>query len=152
MRYFWKGLKHFFSSNSRHGTHSPFVYRLADEVVYAKGRLYSEEAGRSQRLIADIVEFLALEVTTDINERGKGKALLTSVINIRDKDIVDLQQEYGMLILTDIYKKPSYEHLWKEVVRSSDVIVSIDFFHFGLVCYRKEQAKETFKLRFPYWR
>lgn len=27
-------LKHYLSSNSRHGTHSPFAYKLTDEVIY----------------------------------------------------------------------------------------------------------------------
>jgi len=29
-------LRYLWNSNSRHGTHSPFIYSLADEVIYQK--------------------------------------------------------------------------------------------------------------------
>src|SRR5690606_3315200 len=39
MRYYWDLIQHFFVSNSRHGTHSPFVYGLASRVIYHISRV-----------------------------------------------------------------------------------------------------------------
>ncbi|ULT27349.1 hypothetical protein KUH03_11725 [Sphingobacterium sp. E70] len=36
MNYHLKYWRHYFISHSRHGTHSPFVYKLVDEVIYQK--------------------------------------------------------------------------------------------------------------------
>src|SRR5690606_16115486 len=35
LRFHFEYVRHFLMSHSRHGTHSPFVYRLVDEVIYA---------------------------------------------------------------------------------------------------------------------
>ena len=36
MQFYLKYLRHYLISHSRHGTHSPFVYKLVDEVLYRK--------------------------------------------------------------------------------------------------------------------
>src|SRR5690606_36745136 len=50
-RFYVDYLIHFVCSNSRHGTHSPFVYGLVDKVFYGK-RQPGEPRDKVERLIA----------------------------------------------------------------------------------------------------
>ncbi|QEC51303.1 methyltransferase family protein [Anseongella ginsenosidimutans] len=54
--YLLKGwLRHFITAKTRHGLHSPFMYRLADEVIYDKNRYpaYDLIEKERRRLLAD---------------------------------------------------------------------------------------------------
>ncbi len=55
LRFTFDYLRHFISSNSRHGTHSPFVYQLADEVIYdfSPKKVYEEVEKCRKKLLND---------------------------------------------------------------------------------------------------
>lgn len=50
-------------------------------------------------------------------------------------------------ILEDIHANPDAEALWQTLQQNPKVTVTIDTYHFGLVFFRKEQAKEHFIIR-----
>lgn len=70
-------LKHRFTSKSRHGTHSPFVYKLTDEVIYdfsAKSDYKSIEAQRKKLLNDDsLVEVTDLGAGSHLNKNRTKK-------------------------------------------------------------------------------
>ncbi len=63
-------LKHRFTAKTRHGTHSPFVYKLADEVIYniVKNPVYSEIESYRKQLLND-------QRTITITDLGAGSLL-----------------------------------------------------------------------------
>ena len=50
-------------------------------------------------------------------------------------------------IFDDIYWNSNMKEAWSEIKKNATVTVTIDLFHFGIVFFRKEQAKEHFKIR-----
>ena len=66
-----KYLGHWSKANTRHGTHSPFVYKLLDEVVYDDRHFYAYDtiAKRRNELLADhsSIEILDLGAGSSIN-------------------------------------------------------------------------------------
>ena len=138
MFYFLKKISHFLTSNSRHGTHSPFVYALADDLIY------NNSIVRGKSLIDDIISYY----------ESKGHAynsfLITDLNTHTLEELLQLQESYFMVFLKDIHRRGSDERVWKGMQTHTDFVVLIDLFEFGIVCKRKEQPKENFKLRYPY--
>jgi predicted O-methyltransferase YrrM len=54
----------------------------------------------------------------------------------------------SILIFDDIHWSPQMHRAWKEICKHPKVTVTIDLFRFGIVFFRKEQAKENFILYF----
>lgn len=50
-------------------------------------------------------------------------------------------------IFDDIYLNQEMQEAWKIIKKRPEVIVTVDLFHLGIVFFRKEQAKEHFKVR-----
>lgn len=50
-------------------------------------------------------------------------------------------------VFDDIYWSKDMTEAWEQIKTLSQVSVTIDLFYFGLVFFRKEQAKEHFKIR-----
>ena len=51
-------------------------------------------------------------------------------------------------IFDDIYWSKGMTEAWETIKAYDKVKVTIDLFHYGMVFFRKEQAKEHFKIRF----
>lgn len=149
MKYLWHLVVHFFTANSRHGTHSPFVYKLADEVIYVKSSIKTKK-NKQQILLDRFAAYFDVCYVTSDSERGMDKALLVSDKSWSFDQLIDFQKKFKFLVVKDIYKDRDMRLLWLSMCRDPNFIVCIDLFYYGLVFYRKEQPKGFFKLRFPY--
>ncbi|MBL4716223.1 MAG: SAM-dependent methyltransferase [Bacteroidetes bacterium] len=56
--------------------------------------------------------------------------------------------EHSLFIFDDIHWSIGMEEAWEEIKGHSEVTVTIDLFQFGLIFFRKEQAKQHFSLRY----
>ncbi len=153
MRYYWKLIHHFFTSNSRHGTHSPFVYKLADEVIYAEpfGNVIHLDS-KPSALMKDIASYYTLPILHAKHQNSIDSICCLSLKDSTVEELSQLQHDYYMIFITDLYKDSHAEKKWQQIKQNAAFIVTIDLFHFGIICYRIEQPKEHFKLRFPYWK
>lgn len=52
-----------------------------------------------------------------------------------------------IMYIPDIYKTRDRYFSWKKIKELEKVTVSVDMFYGGLIFYRREQAKEHFKIR-----
>jgi len=159
MRYYWKGIQHFFGANSRHGTHSPFVYRLADEVIYKpKGETslgLAMPIGFTPfytPLLADLLNFMQLTGVTSLTDSGKESAILVDFGKDTVESLLAALQKGSVLIVDEPFLDKGHERLWKELINNPATTVVMDLFHFGILLHREGQRKEYFRLRYPYWR
>lgn len=139
MIYFLQKIKHYLTANSRHGTHSPFVYALADELIYNKN------IDRGDSLMGDIITYF------EAKGIGRDAFLVTDFNSHSVEDLVHLQDAYFMIFVKDIYRDANHRRIWKAMQAHKDFVVLIDLFEFGIICKRKEQPKENFKLYYPYF-
>jgi predicted O-methyltransferase YrrM len=63
------------------------------------------------------------------------------------KDCLNVAHNDTIFIFDDIYWNKEMTEAWKLIKKHPKVTVAIDFFHFGIVSFRKEQTKENFKIR-----
>ncbi len=156
MRYFLYYIYHYFISNSRHGTHSPFVYALADQVVYNKQ--YQADASVSypdrfqvpyQLLLHRILYYL------EVSSIGIGNSLDDKSVDafwfnrVQDEDIetiLNLIAAGKIVVMDKPYSKYQFK-AWKDLISDQRVTVSINLFHFGILLKRDAQHKEDFLLR-----
>ena len=61
--------------------------------------------------------------------------------------ILDKIHNNSVLIFDDIYWSSAMTEAWIEIIQHPKVTVSIDTFYWGIVFFRKEQAKEDFTIR-----
>lgn len=150
MLFFFRSILHFILSNSRHGTHSPFVYRLADEVIYTSAKQKVRGGSKSDLLIKEIATYYGVAIKQD--KSAWSGALDVSIEKLQLEEVVDLQHHFTFLFLRDIHKNASTKKMWNLLSKEDSITVTIDLFYFGIVCHREGQRKEHFKLRFPFWK
>lgn len=57
--------------------------------------------------------------------------------------------EHSLMIFDDIYWSAGMKEAWQQIKDHPRVTVTVDLFWMGLVFFRKGQAKEHFKIKFP---
>ena len=147
----------FVTANSRHGTHSPFVYRLVDEVIYPK-RKAGEPRNRVTRLIARLIDRFRPDVVYHVVDEGQLPASLVDFVVVDCNDgrgaetrieaLWPLLHQNSVLILVGYYRNRAAKRQWKAIEGREEVTVTIDLFRMGLVFFRAGQAKENFKIRY----
>lgn len=153
MRYLLSYIYHFFISNSRHGTHSPFVYSLAEKVIYNpvyKSRQHVDyPEGFSPKywnLLNKILSYWEVpNLNTDLKD-SIAKAYWIEGPEHNFPELLNLVEQGKILIVHQPYQK-AQKRLWKNLIADERVIVSINLFHFGIVLKRDGQRKEDFLLR-----
>ncbi|GGE07124.1 MULTISPECIES: hypothetical protein [Sphingobacterium] len=151
MRYLFNYIYHFLISNSRHGTHSPFVYALAEKVIYnptfkSKNFVEFPEGFKVKYYskLKNILSFWEIEKLTDDLKENDSEAYW--VKNIQDQEeLISLIDSGKILIIHEPYKQIKK---WKTLISNEEVTVSINLFHFGILLKREAQRKEDFLLRY----
>lgn len=159
MCYYWDMIRHFFVSNSRHGTHSPFVYGLASRVIYHVSRVQSHTLKvpldfnpKYRRLLLDILNYMNVKELGYLGQSDQAEALFVDLRNDAADEVAEALRNRKVVIVHEPFRTRKTKWIWRELVQSTDVVVSINLFYFGLLMYRKEQRKENFRLRYPFWR
>lgn len=163
MYQFLSYLPFLFSATNQHGVHSPFVYAYVTKCLYKKNKL--QLAVPLKTLLKSIAYFgygtvrllendKVLEKTVKANcptisfTHNRSDVIFGSIINFEINDIdSDKLQNNTMLILDDIHKNRKNLENWEALKEQDEVRVTLDLFFCGVVFFRKEQAKEHFKIR-----
>jgi len=122
---------------------------LATDVIYHKGEVSNQ--GRSEEVLKlEVALFLISEMSTiqtsnfAIKDLDISKFTVDEILHVINKDKV--------VILTGVYKDKQSKNKWSALKADQNVVVTVDLFHFAVLIVRKEQPKENFKLRFPYFK
>lgn len=153
-RFYLDYVQHLLTANTRHGTHSPFVYRLVDEVIYAR-RQPEESRDRVVRLVARLVDHFR---PREVYEPGSGPApepLDFVLATGRDagetadglRALWPKLHSGSVLLLTDSYRNAKAKLLWQSIKARPEVTVTVDLFRVQLVFFRSGQAREHFRIR-----
>lgn len=153
MRYFFSYIYHFLASNSRHGTHSPFVYALAEQVIYnasykSKHFVQYPEGfnPRYRTVLNNILSFWEISALDKDLSNPDVAAFWLQGGAFDHEALLDLVEQGKVLVIHEPYAK-AQRALWQSLIADERVTVSINLFHFGLILHRAGQRKEDFLLR-----
>lgn len=157
MRYYWDLVSHFLKANSRHGTHSPFVYQLADEVIYRRAEVSDSAiaipAGflpRYAALVQGILVALGQRALRESLPLAPQEALWLEKLPADIHSLLLAVEQGHILVVHEPYVSSASKASWQALIQDPAVVVSLDLFHVGLVMARSGQRKEHFCLRYPY--
>ena len=155
-------LKFLLKSSNQHGVHSPFVfdfvtkslYKNNQEIINFDNYLQLEYLSKKKiKILSKIVSYFQLtEIYFNFFEFKKIKSKNYKLLYI--KNIEKLQQSKftnltsnHIIIVDGIYSTKKSAEVWQEIIKNKEVQITINLFYFGLIFFKKEQAKEHFKIR-----
>jgi len=155
-------LKFLLKSSNQHGVHSPFVFDFVTKSLYNNNQeiinfdnyLQLEYLSKKKiKILSKIVSYFQLkEICFNFSEFKNIKRNNYKLLYI--KNIKELQQSKftnltskDIIIVDGIYNTKKSEKVWQEIIKNKEVQITINLFYFGLIFFRKEQAKEHFRIR-----
>ncbi|QQT26942.1 SAM-dependent methyltransferase [Sphingobacterium spiritivorum] len=168
LRYRRSRFIHALTSNTRHGTHSPFVYRLTDEAIYQRLATGNEVSlsgwnRKKKAVLGRVLHHLHIVAVHSLadNEGHEDKdsmetsedffknAILISKNELPEPELFNRTGRHTIYIWDEPYLSRERQRAWEQVQQIERVTLTIDLFYFGLIIFRKGQRKQNFKLRFP---
>jgi hypothetical protein len=159
---FFSHIKFLLESTNQHGVHSPFVFNFVTKGLY-KNNLkntildqFSEFKTLSkieQKVFLKIVNYFNI-VTIHfdlklLNKNSIKEYNLLYINLLNDKNLsklISINSKF-FIIIRGIHNHKSSFKKWQKIIKNKEATVTIDLFYFGLIFFRKEQAKEHFKIR-----
>lgn len=167
MLYYWFAyLRFWITATDQHGVHSPFIYRYVTLCLYNAPRF---NVGHPTNILLKTIAYFKLKevqlITKDeqiapmIAARTNGVSITDASQRLIYLDILDNMtlDKYPIndhtitndtiLYIPEIYRTEDRHAFWKRIREMEKVTVSVDMFYGGLIFFRREQAKEHFKIR-----
>lgn len=157
----WAYLRFLLRSTNEHGVHSPFVFSYLTGCLYAGPRLHPHRA--IDVLLKSIPYFQAgrcwfspgSETARDIvqeNYRDLQEVAPYDILFLSGPDPgillgENLYHNQSLCIVDQIHRSPDARRRWETIKGLENVRVTIDGFFCGLVFFRKEQARQHFRIR-----
>lgn len=154
-----------FQAQNRHGVHSPFIYEFLDRAVYAPG---VKQGGAGQRLLrAARVHFnpkciwMASNLPVNSGIRGNlevdstqsGPPFDLLVFDKPSPEVGEILSDPGqwhndsIVYLGNLRGSASAYAMWEQISLHPSIRVVVESYREGLLFFRKEQARQHFKIR-----
>lgn len=156
-------INHLLTATNQHGVHSPFVYSYVTQCLYTKPGFGGAKTVAVLLKTIAFFKIQTIEITpgnVDIEKRIRKEFNLNvglkkcyDLIYIDGPSSMELSDyehrvhNDSMLLINNIHATKDATESWNSLKQNAKVTVSIDLFHCGLLFFRKEQAKEHFKIR-----
>jgi len=166
LRNFLNHIKFLLTATNQHGVHSPFIYAYVTKCLYTK-KTYSHR--KSQNILLKSIAYFGAERVylppESENIRKMAQRKFPSVqfqngpydilfTDIRDAEtLLHAASEKSSIhnntlhLIHTIHGDAAKTSLWEKIKDHHGVRVTVDLFYCGAVFFRKEQAKEHFKIR-----
>ncbi len=156
-------IKFLLSATNQHGVHSPFVYNFVTKGLYRKG---NKTFSASENVLLKSISYFSYRKIGMITESNELKIRLNSIfenleftrlpfdliyVNSNSKPFKHINKDYihneTLVIIDGIYQSKERVLMWNELKKQDYISVTIDTYHCGILFFRREQAKEHFKIR-----
>lgn len=123
-------------AKTRHGVHSPFVYRFIEKVLRDRS---------PQPLLDKLSEFFDEDNVLILDEKYPGRWMDAY------GELLRKMRSSTVIIVPKIHKSKYHTQGWNSLRNRSEVKMSIDLYRYGLLLYRDEfKEKQHFVLKYPY--
>ena len=155
-------IKFLFSATNQHGVHSPFVYAYVTKCLYKRRQIKLPITLKILVKSLDYFKYHSLcilgndeKIEETIKQYCPNISFTKNDTDVLFGSISDLNiglevnnlPNDSMLVLDGIHKNPNNLESWEKLKALEHVRVTVDLFYCGVIFFRKEQAKEHFKIR-----
>ena len=150
------------TSTNQHGVHSPFVFDFVTKGLYQKSLksvLINDFIAslklpkKEEKILTNIFNYFNIASVTPNSEELENSLdnsyKILYINNIYNFELVKKfsYSSKNIVIIHKIHTQKSNLLKWKDLCKNTNATVTIDLFYFGLIFFRKTQAKEHFKIR-----
>lgn len=149
-------LQFLLKATNQHGVHSPFIYNYVTKCLYKKEKLHRN---KSYNVVLKSIAYFNIKtafitskelkknITTNLNYTNNSVDFGYLNYPNLDKFTAINYHNNTMVFIDNIYSSKQTKETWEQIKLLNNVTVTVDVFYGAAVFFRKEQAKEHFKIR-----
>lgn len=156
-------LKFIFSATNQHGVHSPFLYDYVTECLYHKPNY---EGSKTIRVLLGSIKYYNVKNVCIISQNIPIQNLVKKEfpkIEFEKKPcdlvylakpnvgIIEIYSKYihnnTLIIINSIHADKENNDCWEQIKILENITVTVDMYYCGAIFFRREQAKQHFKIR-----